>query len=53
MLERIRTGALSLLGRVGEVEMTHLILPLTVESNKPRLCYDARFLNLWVKGVHY
>lgn len=24
------------------------MLPLTVESSKPRLCHDARFLNLWM-----
>ena len=27
----------------------HLILPLTVEPNKPCLCHDARFLNLWMQ----
>jgi len=37
--------------RVGEVDPPHLILPLTVEPTKPRLCHDARFLNLWMKDV--
>ena len=27
----------------------HVVLPLTVEPTKPRLCIDARFLNLWMK----
>ena len=27
----------------------HLVLPLTVEPTKPRLCNDARFLNLWMQ----
>ena len=27
----------------------HLVLPLTVEPPKPRLCNDARFLNLWMQ----
>ena len=48
LLERLETGAISLLGRVGHVPHPHLLLPLTVEPNKPRLCHDARFLNLWI-----
>ena len=27
----------------------HVVLPLTVEPTKPRLCIDARFVNLWMK----
>ena len=27
----------------------YLVLPLTVEPSKPRLCHDARFLNLWMQ----
>ena len=41
------------MGRVGEVDPPHLILPLTVEPTKPRLCHDARFLNLWMKDVPF
>ena len=48
LLDRLENGAISLLGRVGHVSPPHLILPLTVEPNKPRLCHDARFLNLWI-----
>lgn len=33
------------LGRVGEVDPPYLIMPLTVEPSKPRLCH---FLNLWI-----
>lgn len=47
--ERICNGSLTLLGKVGECEPPHLILPLTVEPTKPRLCHDERFLNLWIK----
>ena len=46
LLDRLTTGAISLKGRVGEVDPPHLVLPLTVEHTKPRLCHDARFLNL-------
>jgi hypothetical protein len=49
-LNELCNGAISLLGRVGEVDIPHLILPLMVEPNQSRLCYDARFLlNLWIK----
>ena len=49
LLDRLETGAVSLLGKVGEVQPPHLVLPLTVEPTKPRLCHDARFLNLWMQ----
>ena len=49
LMDRLRTGAISWLGRVGEVEPPFLVLPLTVEPTKPRLCHDARFLNLWME----
>lgn len=48
LLERLLTGAISLLGKVGHVPSPHLLSPLTVEPTKPRLCHDARFLNLWI-----
>ena len=43
LLDCLETGAVSLLGKVGEVQSPHLVLPLTVESTKPRLSHDARF----------
>jgi hypothetical protein len=49
IVERLVIGAFKLIERVGEVEPPHLVLPLTVEPRKPRLCYEARFLNLWMK----
>ena len=36
-----------MLGKVGEVQSPHLVLPLTVESTKPRLSHDACF---WTFG---
>ena len=53
LLERLQTGAMSLKGRISEVELPHLVLPLTVEPTKPRLCHDARFLNLWMMDVPF
>ena len=49
----MKTGAVSLLGRVGEVLPPFLVLPLTVEPIKPRLCHDARFLNLWMQDIPF
>ena len=45
ILQRIDSGAIRVWG---EVAPPHLGLPLTVEPQKPRLCIDARFLNLWM-----
>ena len=49
----LRSGALSLWGKVGEAPPPHLVMPLTVEPSKPRLCHDNRFLNLWIKGTPF
>ena len=48
ILQRLSTGAISVWGKVGEVDPPHLVMPLTVEPTKPRLCNDNRFLNLWM-----
>ena len=48
VLDRLSTGAISLWGKVGEVDPPHLVMPLTVEPSKPRLRNDNRFLNLWI-----
>ena len=48
ILDRLATGAISVWGRVGEVEPPHLVMPLTVEPTRPRLCNDNRSLNLWI-----
>ena len=42
------TGAISLWGRVSDVDPHHLVMPLTVEPSKPSLCNNNRFLNLWM-----
>jgi hypothetical protein len=46
--KKIADGAITLLGRVGECELPTIIMPLTIEPSKPRMCHDERFLNLWV-----
>ena len=47
--ERLQNGSMKLIGRVGDVAPPHIVMPLTVEPSKPRLCHDERFLNLWIK----
>ena len=42
---------LSVWGRVGEDDPPHLVMPLTIEPSKPRLCHDERFLNLWIRDL--
>ena len=53
LLDRLTTGAISLNGKVGEVDPPHLVLPLTVEPTKPRLCHDVRFLNLCMRHIPF
>ena len=52
ILNRLLTGAFHIWGIVGKDDPTHLVLPLTL-TTKPRLCIDARFLNLWMKDVPF
>ena len=53
ILKRLTTGALRVWGRVGDDSPPYLVLPLTVEPTKPRLCLDARFLDLWMTDVPF
>ena len=50
LLSRLKSGAISLVSKVGQVSPPHIVLPLTVEPTEPRLCHDARYLNLWRTG---
>ncbi|KAI8494118.1 hypothetical protein Bbelb_284650 [Branchiostoma belcheri] len=51
--DRIVTGAVEIWGRVGKVPPPYLVLQLTVEPSKPRLCHDLRYLNLWMKDCPF
>ena len=53
IIARLASGAISLWGKVGHVDPPHLVMPLTVEESKPRLCNDNRFLNLWIKDTPF
>lgn len=45
IMECISNGSFRVVGRVGEVQPPYLVMPITVEPSKPRMCHDERFLN--------
>ena len=45
--EWILCGAVQVLGRLQEVPPPLVVMPSTVESSKPHVCHDERYLNLW------
>ena len=49
LLKRLASGAIALWGKVRHCHPPNLVMPLTVEPSKPRLCNDNRFLNLWIQ----
>ncbi|VDI04716.1 Hypothetical predicted protein [Mytilus galloprovincialis] len=53
LLERIANGSLTVIGRVGECDPPLLVLPITIEPSKPRMCHDERYLNLWIKDFPF
>ena len=50
ILERVCNGSLSVWGKKGERPPPFLVMPITIEPSKPRMCHDERFLNLWMKA---
>lgn len=50
---RLKTGAISYLGRVGEVEPPYIISPITIEQTKPRLCLNLMYLNCFMKDTPF
>ena len=51
ILDRAKNDSPLVWGNVGSVQPPHLVLPITVEPTKPRMCHDERFLNLWIKDL--
>ena len=52
ILKHLKTGALRVWGKVSD-SPPHLVLPLTVEPTKPRLCLDSRLLNIWMTDAPF
>ena len=53
ILKCISIGAIRVWEKVGVDSPPFLVLPLTVEPSKPRLCLDARFLRFWMKDTPF
>ena len=53
ILERVSNGSLLVWEEVGKVHPPHLVMPITVEPSKPRMCHDERFLNCWIKDCPF
>lgn len=53
IVDGVQAGSIMRWGKEGECEPPHLVLPLTVEPTKPRLCHDERFLNLWIRDLPF
>ena len=47
IIQRVTAGDIAVWDSVDQVASPYLVLPLTVEPTKPRLCHDERYLNLW------
>lgn len=50
---RLRSGAVTLLGKVGEVQPPHIVSPITIEPTKPRLCINLMYLNSFMKDTPF
>ncbi|CAG2243374.1 unnamed protein product [Mytilus edulis] len=44
LLSRLRSGAISYLGKLGEVKPPHIVSPITIEPLKPRLCINLMLI---------
>ena len=53
IVQWVASGVLSVWGEVGVVSPPHLVLPITIEPSKPRLCHEERFLNLWISDLSF
>ena len=46
--DRLQSGAIECIGQVGKTSPPRIIVPLTVEPNKPRLCVNLMYVNNWI-----
>jgi hypothetical protein len=53
VITRIRNGSVLPWGKVGYCDPPKLVMGLTIEPEKPRLCHDETFLNLWIKDLPF
>lgn len=53
IIQWVTAGVIAVWGPVDGVAPPRLVLPLTVEPTKPRLCHDERYLNLWIRDLPF
>lgn len=53
LCEKIASGSIRILGKVGCCQPPKVIMPLIVGPSKPRLCHDERFINFWIKDFPF
>ncbi|KAK3744573.1 hypothetical protein QZH41_013487, partial [Actinostola sp. cb2023] len=53
IMDRVINGSLHIVGKVGSCHPPHLVLPITIEPCKPRMCHDERVLNCWIKDCPF
>ena len=53
VLQRLSPSAVKVWGRVNHNEPPSIVLPLTVELSKPRMCIDSRYVNLWMRDCPF
>lgn len=53
LIERIKSGAVTYLGKVGEVHSPHIVSPTTNEPLKPRLCINLMYLNCFMRDTPF
>lgn len=51
--ERMLNGSILWWGKTGDCVPPTVVIPLVIEPTKPRLCLDARYVNLWIKDLPF
>ena len=50
---RLKSGAISYVGKVGEVNPPHVVSPITIEPSKPRLCINLMYVNCFMRETPF
>ena len=53
IIQWVTSGVIAVWGPIDSAIPPQLVLPLTVEPSKPRLCHDERYLNLWIRDLPF
>ena len=51
--ERLKSGAVKYVGKVGEVQQPYIVSPITIEPTKPRMCINLMYLNCFMKDTPF